>query len=133
MDDDMVSVNLTMLNINAICNVLQLLRLYSNYKMLLWLVSGGEQCWSLIVRPPEHIIAYFPTFYQLIALTETCTHSSWHDRDPTMSCVSSYTARWHFNVLLLLAFIYMYRVYHKNVHPFKFKLTVTYCSNLTTV
>jgi hypothetical protein len=54
------------------------------------------------------------SFYQLIALTATCsTHSSYNynDRDSTMSCVSSYMAKWYFNVLLLLAFIYVYSVY----------------------
>ena len=36
-------------------------------------------------------------------------------------------------ILLNLFTLQPHRVYQKNVHPFKFKLTVIYCSNLTAV
>jgi hypothetical protein len=60
MDDDMVSVNLTMLNINAICNMFFFIYIPIIIKCCFWRDSGREQSWRLIERPPEHITASFP-------------------------------------------------------------------------
>jgi hypothetical protein len=91
MDDDMVSVNLTMLNINAISLQHALLHLYSNYNIMLLLTSHWKRAKLevIIERPAEHITASFP-----IILSANC--SNLHP------CTVSYTT----TATFLLAFIY---------------------------
>ncbi len=75
MDDDTVTLNLVMVNINAICNVLFLFYIPIVNAAFTESVeeSNAEARLNVLVNTLGHL---FQSFYQLIALAATCTHSS---------------------------------------------------------
>ena len=75
MDDDTVTLNLVMVNINAICNVLFLFYIPIVNAAFTESVeeSNAEARLNVLVNTLGHL---FQSVYQLIALAATCTHSS---------------------------------------------------------
>ncbi len=74
MDDDTVTLNLVMVNVNAICNALFLI--YIPIVNAAFTESVEESTAEARLNVLVNTLGYlFQSFYQLIALAATCTHT----------------------------------------------------------